>query len=195
MVNLFFALVWIQLAQPLEFPKLESTVATLRSGPPRQGFVRVIYHDGLFLFVHGPNPDRRKEHSCLFVHSMAQRRWRQITAVSTAGGRLETAERDPSFDDQRLIRATRRHLLRREDGSLRNEDAVVLRCAIRRDGRLCPSQRPRGTVRQSTLMIEMIYARKSTDQGGIADEQKSVTLDHVRHYAARKGRTVDDLTI
>ena len=38
-------------------------------------------------------------------------------------------------------------------------------------------------------MIAAIYARKSTEQTGIADEQKSVArqVDHARHYAARKG--------
>lgn len=43
-------------------------------------------------------------------------------------------------------------------------------------------------------MISAIYARKSTEQNGIADEQKSVArqIDHARQYAARKGWTVDD---
>ena len=43
-------------------------------------------------------------------------------------------------------------------------------------------------------MIAAVYARKSTDQGGVADEAKSVTrqIDHARAYAARKGWTVDD---
>src|SRR5882757_4136841 len=43
-------------------------------------------------------------------------------------------------------------------------------------------------------MIAAIYARKSTDQGGVADEQKSVTrqVDHARAYAVRKGWRVDD---
>jgi site-specific DNA recombinase len=43
-------------------------------------------------------------------------------------------------------------------------------------------------------MIAAIYVRKSTDQTGVADEQKSVTrqIDHARAYAARKGWTVDD---
>jgi DNA invertase Pin-like site-specific DNA recombinase len=41
-------------------------------------------------------------------------------------------------------------------------------------------------------MIAAIYARKSTDQNGVADEQKSVArqVDHARQYAARKGWTV-----
>jgi DNA invertase Pin-like site-specific DNA recombinase len=40
-------------------------------------------------------------------------------------------------------------------------------------------------------MIAAIYARKSTEQAGIADEQKSVTrqVDHARAYAVRKGWT------
>src|SRR4029453_12268358 len=39
-----------------------------------------------------------------------------------------------------------------------------------------------------------IYARKSSEQSGVADEQKSVTrqVDHARAYARRKGWTVDD---
>ena len=43
-------------------------------------------------------------------------------------------------------------------------------------------------------MIAAIYARKSTDQNGIPDEQKSVArqVDHARAYATRKGWTVDD---
>jgi site-specific DNA recombinase len=43
-------------------------------------------------------------------------------------------------------------------------------------------------------MIAAIYARKSTDQTGVADEQKSVTrqIDHARAYATRKGWTVVD---
>jgi len=43
-------------------------------------------------------------------------------------------------------------------------------------------------------MIAAIYARKSTEQAGVADEQKSVTrqLDQARAYAARKGWTVAD---
>ena len=43
-------------------------------------------------------------------------------------------------------------------------------------------------------MIAAIYARKSTDQGAVADEQKSVTrqIEHARQYATRKGWTVAD---
>ena len=43
-------------------------------------------------------------------------------------------------------------------------------------------------------MIAAVYARKSTDQTGIADEQKSVArqVEHGRAYAARKGWTVAD---
>jgi len=42
------------------------------------------------------------------------------------------------------------------------------------------------------LMIAAIYARKSTEQNGVADEAKSVTrqIDHARAFAARKGWTV-----
>src|SRR5205807_7049286 len=39
-----------------------------------------------------------------------------------------------------------------------------------------------------------LYARKSTDQTGVADEQKSVTrqTDHARSYAVAKGWTVSE---
>lgn len=42
-----------------------------------------------------------------------------------------------------------------------------------------------------------IYARKSTDQSGVADEAKSVTrqVEHARAYAARKGWVVDQAHI
>ena len=44
-------------------------------------------------------------------------------------------------------------------------------------------------------MIAAIYARKSTEQNGIADEEKSVTrqIDHAKAYAAKKGWTVADI--
>jgi DNA invertase Pin-like site-specific DNA recombinase len=43
-------------------------------------------------------------------------------------------------------------------------------------------------------MIAAIYARKTTEQAGVADEQKSVArqIDHARTYAEAKGWTVDD---
>ncbi len=43
-------------------------------------------------------------------------------------------------------------------------------------------------------MIAAVYARKSTEQTGIADEQKSVArqIEHARQYATRKGWTVAD---
>ena len=43
-------------------------------------------------------------------------------------------------------------------------------------------------------MKAAIYARKSTDQTGVAEEQKSVTrqIEHARAYAVRKGWTVAD---
>jgi site-specific DNA recombinase len=46
-------------------------------------------------------------------------------------------------------------------------------------------------------MIAAIYARKSTDQSGVADEQRSVTrqIEHARDYALRKGWTVDESLI
>jgi DNA invertase Pin-like site-specific DNA recombinase len=39
-----------------------------------------------------------------------------------------------------------------------------------------------------------ISARKSTDQSGVSDEQRSVArqIEHARAYAARKGWTVAD---
>lgn len=43
-------------------------------------------------------------------------------------------------------------------------------------------------------MIAAVYARKSTDQSGVADDQKSVArqVEHARAYAMRKGWTVDE---
>jgi site-specific DNA recombinase len=43
-------------------------------------------------------------------------------------------------------------------------------------------------------MIAAVYARKSTDQSGVADDQKSVArqIQHAREYAARKGWIVAD---
>lgn len=43
-------------------------------------------------------------------------------------------------------------------------------------------------------MIAAIYARKSTDQTGVSDEEKSVTrqIEHAKAYAAKKGWTVPD---
>ena len=42
-----------------------------------------------------------------------------------------------------------------------------------------------------------IYARKSTEQAGVADEQKSVArqIEHARPYAEQKGWTVDDASV
>jgi DNA invertase Pin-like site-specific DNA recombinase len=47
------------------------------------------------------------------------------------------------------------------------------------------------------MMIAAVYARKSTDQSGVADEQKSVArqVEHARRYAAGKGWTVDDAAV
>ena len=46
-------------------------------------------------------------------------------------------------------------------------------------------------------MIVAVYARKSTEQNGVADDQKSTTrqIDHARQYARTKGWTVDDASI
>ena len=43
-------------------------------------------------------------------------------------------------------------------------------------------------------MLCAIYARKSTDQTGVAAEQRSVArqIEHARAYAERKGWTVAD---
>lgn len=43
-------------------------------------------------------------------------------------------------------------------------------------------------------MIAAIYARKSTEQSGVADQDKSVArqIAHARSYAARKGWLVDE---
>src|SRR5256885_2460393 len=43
-------------------------------------------------------------------------------------------------------------------------------------------------------MICAVYARKSTEQNGVADEAKSVTrqIEHAKAYAAKKGWTVAD---
>ena len=43
-------------------------------------------------------------------------------------------------------------------------------------------------------MIAAIYARKSTEQTGVSDEEKSVTrqVEHAKAYALRKGCTVSD---
>jgi hypothetical protein len=45
-----------------------------------------------------------------------------------------------------------------------------------------------------TNMIAAVYARKSTDQVGVADEQKSIArqIDHAIAYAACKGWTVSE---
>lgn len=47
------------------------------------------------------------------------------------------------------------------------------------------------------MIVAAIYARKSTEQSSIADEQKSVTrqVDHARAYAARRGWIVDDASV
>ena len=45
-------------------------------------------------------------------------------------------------------------------------------------------------------MIAAIYARKSTEQLGLADDQKSIArqVEHARQYVERKGWTVDEAT-
>src|SRR5688572_29866656 len=46
-------------------------------------------------------------------------------------------------------------------------------------------------------MIAAVYARKSTEQNGVADEARSVArqIDHASAYARRKGWTVDESVI
>jgi len=46
-------------------------------------------------------------------------------------------------------------------------------------------------------MIAAIYARKSTDQAGVSEDQRSVArqIDHAKAYAARRGWAVDDAYI
>ena len=43
-------------------------------------------------------------------------------------------------------------------------------------------------------MIAAIYARKSTEQNGVSDEEKSEThqIEHTKVYALKKGWTVSD---
>ena len=43
-------------------------------------------------------------------------------------------------------------------------------------------------------LVAAVYARKSTDQSGVADDQKSVArqVEHARQYAVRMGWTVTD---
>ena len=43
-------------------------------------------------------------------------------------------------------------------------------------------------------MIAAIYARKSTEQNGVGDEEKSVTrqIEHAKAYATKKGWVVTD---
>lgn len=51
--------------------------------------------------------------------------------------------------------------------------------------------------RRDGNVIAAIYARKSTEQNGVADEQKSVTrqIEHATAYAVRKGWTVDEAAV
>jgi DNA invertase Pin-like site-specific DNA recombinase len=46
-------------------------------------------------------------------------------------------------------------------------------------------------------MTAAVYARKSTDQTGVADDAKSVTrqIEHATTYATRKGWTVPEACI
>jgi site-specific DNA recombinase len=47
---------------------------------------------------------------------------------------------------------------------------------------------------EENMMIAAIYARKSTEQNGVADEDKSVSrqIEHAKAYAAKKGWGVDE---
>jgi DNA invertase Pin-like site-specific DNA recombinase len=46
-------------------------------------------------------------------------------------------------------------------------------------------------------MIAAVYCRKSTDQSGVSDDQKSVTrqVEHAPQYASRKGWAIDEASI
>ena len=46
-------------------------------------------------------------------------------------------------------------------------------------------------------MIAAVYCRKSTDQSGVSDDQKSVTrqVEHGRQYARRKGWAINEASI
>src|SRR5262245_38700184 len=50
------------------------------------------------------------------------------------------------------------------------------------------------TRESENSMIAAIYARKSTEQNGVGDEEKSVTrqIEHAKAYAAQKGWTVSE---
>lgn len=46
-------------------------------------------------------------------------------------------------------------------------------------------------------MIAAVYARKSTEQAGVPDEQRSIArqIEHATAYAHQKGGTVDDASV
>src|ERR687897_330132 len=50
------------------------------------------------------------------------------------------------------------------------------------------------TNKRGVIMIAAIYARKSTEQNGVSDEEKSVTrqIEHAKAYAIKKGWNVSD---
>jgi hypothetical protein len=65
----------------------------------------------------------------------------------------------------------------------------------------CPVPRRQALVASDPIGKLSVYrvtspsaARKSTEQTGVADDQKAVArqIDHARQYAERKGWTVDD---
>jgi DNA invertase Pin-like site-specific DNA recombinase len=47
------------------------------------------------------------------------------------------------------------------------------------------------------IMIAAVYAKKSNEQNGVADEQKSVMrqMEHARAYARAKGSAIDDASV
>src|SRR5713101_3820379 len=57
-----------------------------------------------------------------------------------------------------------------------------------------PQDGSKNRTASEDTMIAAIYARKSTEENGVADEDKSVTrqVEHARAYAARKGWLVAD---
>jgi hypothetical protein len=46
------------------------------------------------------------------------------------------------------------------------------------------------TEREPAPLAAAVYARKSTDQSRVSDEQRSIARQHARAYAARQGWAV-----
>src|SRR5215472_11082595 len=86
----------------------------------------------------------------------------------------------------RFLRSRRRRDVRR-----RRADRKPLGPDTDSDGVRAVACRHRNPMREGH-MIAAIYARKSTDQNGVGDEDKSVTrqIEHTKAYAEKKGWTV-----